>query len=127
MDKYVGIPFMEKGRDFSTGVDCWGLVQHIYKCEYGVQLPDYTDLYADTKDRAIGGVINENLAQSWEPVQEPQRGDIIILRLMGQPFHVGVVIDNTSFIHCENGVGTVIESYKGMKWKKRTLGFYRLA
>ena len=122
---FVGIPFQEKGRS-RDGVDCWGLVRLIYSEKYGIELPAYTDLYSDTKDRIIGGVIDDNLAMSWVPVDSPQEGDIIVLRLMGQPFHVGMMLHGTMFIHAENGKGSVVENYKGTRWQKRVIGFYRL-
>lgn len=125
MNDYVGLPFLEKGRD-RDGLDCWGLVRLVYLEKYGIELPAYTECYKNTKDKTIGGVIDENLALEWQEVSEPAQGDIIVLRILGQPFHVGLVIDGQRMLHCERGVGSVIENYKGMKWRKRVIGFYRL-
>jgi len=125
MNDFIGIPFEEKGRS-RDGVDCWGLVWLIYKELYDKSLPLYTDLYSDTKDRHIGAVINEQLDDAWLRVDNPQKGDIIILRMRGLPFHVGMVVDDKTMIHAEQDLGSVIENYKGLKWSKRVLGFYRM-
>jgi cell wall-associated NlpC family hydrolase len=92
----------------------------------GIEVPVYTEMYADTKDRAIGPLISGELDAFWQPVEKPQFGDLIVLRMRGLPFHVGMALDNRHMIHIERGVDSAIENYTGMKWRKRVLGYYRL-
>jgi hypothetical protein len=41
VDKYVGIPYVDNGRDPAVGLDCWGFVISIIKDLYGYSgLPD---------------------------------------------------------------------------------------
>lgn len=39
-DKYIGIPWVEGGREF-TGADCFGILMLYYKNELGIEIPDY--------------------------------------------------------------------------------------
>lgn len=83
--KYVGIPFVEKGRD-ENGCDCWGLVRLIYKNELGIDLPDYLDCYETTNDREkLSSVIKEQTEKNWVSDQEHKEFDVIILMMRGVP------------------------------------------
>jgi len=43
-NKYIGIPYQEKGRS-ETGVDCWGLVKLVYEKDFNILVPGFTDSY----------------------------------------------------------------------------------
>jgi sulfur carrier protein ThiS len=122
-EKYVGIPYAEKGRDI-TGLDCYGLVRLIYKNEYKIDLPSFTSEYdADDNNR-----IQELLAQykeGWESVDSPSVGDIVLFRIMGIESHVGLVISPTHFIHVRENQDSAIESLSAHKWSKRIVGFFK--
>lgn len=124
--KYVGIPFVEKGRD-ENGCDCWGLVRLIYKNELGIDLPDYLDCYETTNDREkLSSVIKEQTEKNWVSDQEHKEFDVIILMMRGVPMHVGVVTKKNHMIHCARGIGTVFENFKTARWKHKVMGFERL-
>lgn len=124
-NKYVKIPFGEKGRS-EDNVDCWGLVQLIYRKELGIELPSYLECYETTNDRdKLATVISSERACKWQEPEEPKEFDVIILRMRGVPMHVGVVTKSGSMIHCARGIGTALERYDSMRWKNNVMGFAR--
>ena len=121
-NKYIGIPFQEKGRDF-TGLDCWGLVRLIYDQEFNIKLPSFTDSYNDTNDgEHLQDLISQH-KENWAPSQ-PKEGAVVLFRIMGHESHVGVCISETHFIHVREGQTTVVESLGSITWKNRLIGFF---
>jgi cell wall-associated NlpC family hydrolase len=129
VDKALGVPFKTKGRDYS-GFDCYGLMQCAYKDVLLRELPSYLDEYVDAGDtEASRRVIQDNiLAQkhNWDQVDKPQAMDVAFFKLGNTGTHLGLMIDDKSFIHCEKRIGTVIERLDSAKWKSRVEGVYRL-
>lgn len=122
---YLSVPFAEKGRDRS-GADCWGLVRLIYREVYGVDLPDYRELYENTKDaERIKALVDDKASQHWQDVDKPQEGDIVFVKMDGIPTHVAIVTKPGYMLHCLKGMGTVHEAYNTMKWRNKIAGFAR--
>lgn len=126
--EYIGIGFREKGRD-REGVDCWGLYRLILKEQFGILISSYAEEYDSTEHRdQIAKIIRDGTIKlSWTEVESGRErlGDGILLRMMGLPIHIGLVIEPGRMIHCEVGHNTVIERYTGLKWEKRIIGFWR--
>jgi sulfur carrier protein ThiS len=121
-EKYIGIPFKEKGRD-SSGLDCWGLVRLIYKQEYSINLPSFVEDYELSDDARIGELFAQ-YKEGWETSAKPEAGCVVVFRMFGTESHVGIVVDNSHFIHVREGRDSVIESLESGKWFKRIIGFY---
>lgn len=123
--KYIGIPFVDKGRD-ESGLDCWGLVRLVYKNELGIDLPSYCEDYESTNDYEIlRDIVTLEKGQRWKAVKEPKEFDVIILNMRGMPIHVGIVTKKDHMIHCALGIGTVHEHSGVAKWKHRVAGYAR--
>ena len=124
--KYIKIPFKDRGRD-ENGVDCFGLVQMIYQDEFKIQLPSYIETYANEKDKkAICHAINsEKKLSGWLETTTPKFGNLIILNLLGRPRHLGVMLDENTFIHCMKGKGTIIENTTDISWRNRINGYLK--
>jgi hypothetical protein len=125
-NKYMGIPFKEKGRDFS-GVDCWGLVYLIYKMERGIELFSYDQDYESTKDyKQILRLMMIETANHWEPIGIPEEFDSVSVRMQGEPWHCGLMLNSTQMLHIEHElVYPVISRVARPNWKHRILGYYR--
>lgn len=122
-EKYVGIPYSEKGRDV-TGLDCYGLVRLIYKNEYKIDLPSFSAEYNADDNNRIQDLIAQ-YKEGWEPVETPSTGDVVIFRIMGVESHIGLVISPTQFIHVRENQDSAIESLNAYKWSKRVVGFFK--
>jgi len=123
---YIGLPFKGHGRD-RKGVDCWGLVRLVMAEQFGISLPSYATQYESTaREDQLAPLIEEE-RKWWIPLEagEERLGDVVVLRMRGQPIHVGLVIEAGRMLHAEAGIGSVLDSYKSARWSLRVTGFYR--
>lgn len=121
---YTGLRYLAGGRD-AAGVDCWGLLRLIYDQEYGVTLPGFAE--ADP-ERLADAALAEYVAahrEGWQRIKVPEVGDAVLLRLAGEPMHIGVVCGDGRFIHARVDNDVVVDSYRHSRWAHRVEGFYR--
>ena len=123
-NKYVGIPYKNNGRDVS-GIDCWGLVRLIYKEQYNISIPSFTELYKGPEDKESISELAAIAKEQWKAVETPQEGDVVLFRVLGLESHVGVCIGSDSFIHAKEGQASVIESLTSSRWKDRIVGYFK--
>ena len=123
---YVGIPFTEKGYT-RLGCNCWGLIRLWLIEQRGYNIPSYEDYYSDTNDSKGAKKILKSSSSSgdWLKVDTEEPGDVVLLRIKNMPWHVGIVAPKKKMLHIERGLDSIIEPYKGLKWRNRILGFYR--
>jgi sulfur carrier protein ThiS len=122
-EQYIGIPYVEKGRD-GSGVDCWGLVRLIYKNEYNIDLPSFSSEYTVDDDARIGELFAQ-YKEGWEHLDVPEAGNVVLFRMFGTDSHIGVLVSPTHFIHVREGRDSVIEALNSTKWAKRISGYYK--
>ncbi|MDD5578015.1 MAG: C40 family peptidase [Methylobacter sp.] len=97
----------------AQGFDCSGFVKHVYE-RYGVLLPRTAQEMA----RSLPQIPNSNL----------HAGDLVFFNIDGGAFsHVGIYIDNNSFIHAPSRrTGKVlVSSLKNPYWHRRFIGARR--
>lgn len=121
-EQYIGIPYLEKGRD-ASGVDCWGLVRLIYKNELQIDLPSFSAEYTQTDTARIEELIAQ-YKEGWQETLEPIIGSIVLFRVFGNESHVGVVVSSTHFIHVRENQDSVIESLDSTSWARRRVGYF---
>lgn len=124
--RYVGLPFAAHGRD-RAGLDCWGLVRLVMAEQFARALPSLATCYRRTDDSAGIGQLVLSEIPKWDAVADGEEGlgDVIVLRLRGQPMHVGLVLGDGCMLHVEAGINSAIERYRGSRWAERIYGFYR--
>jgi cell wall-associated NlpC family hydrolase len=122
--RYIGIAFKDHGRGFD-GCDCWGLVRLVYQNEYGIKLPDMGPIYEKVTDEKGMMKLYVSELPSWEKVEIPQIGDVVLLRACGLPIHVGIVVSENQMLHIEIKIDAVIERFDSALWGRRIEGFYR--
>ncbi len=124
---YIGLPFKEHGRDRS-GLDCWGLVRLVLAEQFSFHLPSYATDYGRTTDSAaIGALISRESRADWRSVVagDESAGDVIVLRMRGQPMHVGLVAGDGQMLHIEQGINSALERYTASRWASRIHAIYR--
>lgn len=126
MDQLIGIPYLEKGRDPTVGLDCWGLFREFYARFMGIYLPSYEATYQHALDHAaMCAAIDADLPSAWLRVTDPVFGDGVRLRIDGNPCHVAVYVGNGQMLHTQTGHDSAIDRLDSLRWKNRIEGFYR--
>lgn len=133
-EKYVGLRYLAGGRDVegdvsgasgASGVDCWGLVRLVYDREFGIKLPGHDGVNRDTtSDEDLADYAAAQM-EDWERVRSPEPGDMVRLRIKGNPMHVGIVTAPGDFLHVRAGNDSVVDRYRSRLWADRIDGFYR--
>ncbi len=127
MVKYIGIPYIEGGRD-SKGADCYGLLRLIYQEQFGIEIPEYSHVawVKDCDEKQLESDI-EDRKQEWQLIDSGSEkiGDCILLKIAGVPIHLGMVVASGVMVHCARGHDSAIERYDSNKWQKRIEGFFR--
>lgn len=126
VDGYVGVPFLEFGRS-DQGWDCWGLVHVLAARHFGYGVPSYADDYSSADDRAELAALIAGELGPWRPAESHRAGDVVLMRLLGRPCHVGLVIAPGWMIHVERGIDTMVDRYDGDRWGRRVVGVFRHA
>lgn len=122
-NKYIGIPFLDKGRD-TDGIDCWGLVRLVYKQEYNIDLPSFSSDYeADDTERMRD--LFAQYKEGWEQIDEPVEGCIVLFNILGVESHMGIAISSAHFLHARDKYTSAIESFDSVSWRNRITGFYK--
>ncbi|MFP5418260.1 MAG: C40 family peptidase [Gammaproteobacteria bacterium] len=112
----VGSPYRLGGNSPETGLDCSGLVGHVFKQIAGIVLP--------RDSRAISDMA-QPLAES-----DLQPGDLVFFNTLNRAFsHVGIYVGDNRFVHASSSrtnkvmVSSLAERY----WRTRFDGARRVA
>ena len=120
----IGVPFVDGGRDYIHGLDCWGMLLEVYK-RNGIILPDYKIIAFDSP--AIYHNM-EAVKQYWKPTQSPKCLTVISFAI--DPYyptftqHFGVCLDEKKFIHTRLKTGGVVEDINAPFWSKKRTGYW---
>ena len=126
MSKFIGIPFVDGGRDFN-GCDCWGLSLLLFKELKGIDLPDYK-ISCDNMSKIDSKIAEQR--QFWLKITldelENNVPALVVMRFNSVTLcnHTGVYIGNSSFIHTSKRVNSHISSIYSPAWNRRIEGFY---
>lgn len=110
----LGIRYKMGGNSPESGLDCSGLVRHVFKQAWGTVLPRTTEEIS-----RVGEQVDHD---------ELRPGDLVFFNTLRRTFsHVGIYLGDNKFIHSPSAGGKVrIESMDIAYWKKRFNGARRI-
>ena len=111
----LGVNYKLGGNSPDTGLDCSGLVRHVFREVVGLVLPRR----AEEISRA--GEVIVDTAQL-------KPGDLVFFNTLRRTFsHVGIYIGNNQFVHAPSSGGAVrVENLEGSYWLRRFNGARRV-
>jgi cell wall-associated NlpC family hydrolase len=110
----AGVPYRRGGQSPESGFDCSGLVAHVYREAFGIQLP------------------HNALAQSRMGKQVSlaalEAGDLVFYNTERRSFsHVGIYLGDHRFIHAPRpGASVRVENMRAAYWSRRFDGGRRI-
>lgn len=124
---WLGTPYKHQGKN-KRGVDCWGLV-YKYLDYIGIKInytPDYEKHWSKHgEDYFIEGI--EKFYNYFERINYPEKGSIVLFKgANGVVNHIGIVIDETKFIHAIEKAGVCISKLSDNRFKNKIYSFYRI-
>lgn len=109
------------GYPYTGRFGCFVLVREALQ-RLGKAIPDYTEgLSEDARLAAL----QDGLARHAVQVDTPERGDVVLLRVAGEPGHIGIMVSPTEMLHCMAGTNACIERINSVRWRGRVVGYWR--
>lgn len=111
----IGVRYRYGGESPETGLDCSGLVRHVFREVLGFALPRRSE--------------EMSRAGTPVPIDRLQPGDLVFFNTLKRAFsHVGIYVGGNRFVHAPSSGGHVrVESIGAKYWKRRFNGARRLA
>src|ERR1700704_5156474 len=111
----AGVPYRRGGDSRENGFDCSGLVAHVYREAFGIQLPHN----AQAQSRMGKPVTLSQL----------EAGDLVFYNTERRPYsHVGIFLGDNRFIHAPRpGAAVRVEDMRGSYWVRRFDGARRIS
>jgi hypothetical protein len=118
--------YRSKGRGENNQYDCWGWVIELSKELFNNDLESYLEKYKHSTDRSVFDVIIEE-TKKYTPVKLGQEkpGDLLALRIKGEPFHTAIIIKKGVMSHIASNINACIEKYNTPMWRTKIDGIYR--
>ena len=123
--KYLSIPFEHLGDSWNS-CDCYGLAKLFYKTELGVSLPEKE--YADDFEKYGFNTMERGLNEYFYKVNSPEKFCIVTFKKLGGKIccHMGIMLDETRFLHIPRNKMPVIDRLTNQIWKRRLYKLYKL-
>lgn len=114
--KYIGVPYVWGGEDPKTGFDCSGYVQWVLK--------ESIDLYIPRTSIQQYNFLKSKTAKGLSQIKA---GDILFFRTLGSAVsHVGIALDNKTFIHAPNSDSLIREEKLEGYWEDKFVSGFNL-
>jgi cell wall-associated NlpC family hydrolase len=110
----LGVDYRYGGGSHGTGFDCSGLVAHVFREAYGIELPHNARAQSEFGVRVS--------------LSELRAGDLVFYNTLNRPFsHVGIYLGDGRFVHApKTGAQVRVEPISGRYWMRRFDGARRI-
>lgn len=110
----LGVDYRYGGKTPETGFDCSGLVAHVFREAYGIELPHNARAQSEMGMRVS--------------LSELRAGDLVFYNTLNRPFsHVGIYLGDGRFVHApKTGAQVRVEPIRGQYWMRRFDGARRI-
>jgi|SRR3989337_1443938 cell wall-associated NlpC family hydrolase len=110
----LGLDYRYGGNSPETGFDCSGLVAHVFREAYGIELPHNARAQSEFGVRVS--------------LAELRAGDLVFYNTLNRPFsHVGIYLGDGRFVHApKSGAQVRVEPIDGTYWMRRFDGARRI-
>ncbi|MGN0236863.1 MAG: C40 family peptidase [Lepagella sp.] len=112
---WIGTPYKYGGDKRGEGTDCSGMVMRVYEKAADIKLPrssrDQADFCETVKSKDV------------------KKGDLVFFATGKDPnrvSHVGIVVDDDSFIHASSSKGVVVSHLSSDYYRRRFIKFGRV-
>jgi cell wall-associated NlpC family hydrolase len=111
----AGVQYRRGGDSPESGFDCSGLVAHVYREAFGIELP-HNALAQSRMGRHV-------------TLSQLEAGDLVFYNTERRPYsHVGIFLGDDRFIHAPRpGAAVRIENMRGAYWTRRFDGARRIS
>lgn len=113
----------EEGGRGPDAYDCFGLFAELCR-RRGVVIPPHPSP-SDDQQREME--IKSVAAAEWIPLDAPEIGCAVVLRIGPWMSHLGMVLEGGKFIHASRHSGITVSRLDDVQWVQRIAGFYRYA
>jgi cell wall-associated NlpC family hydrolase len=110
----LGVDYRYGGKAPDSGFDCSGLVAHVFREAYGIELPHNARAQSEMGVRVS--------------LSELRAGDLVFYNTLNRPFsHVGIYLGDGRFVHApKTGAQVRVEPISGRYWMRRFDGARRI-
>jgi hypothetical protein len=120
----VGIKFVDKGRNPSTGVDCWGLIMLAFE-RYGWKIPDFNVSCFASSDIHAKYLLN---MRGWKSVDVMREATVVAMSMdpdmPNVVQHFGYATDTHNVLHTLLKMGSVNMRINHPFIKHKIKGYY---
>ncbi len=111
----AGVAYRRGGDSPENGFDCSGLVAHVYREAFGIELP-HNALAQSRMGRHV-------------TLSQLEAGDLVFYNTERRPYsHVGIFLGDNRFIHAPRpGAAVRVENMRGSYWARRFDGARRIS
>jgi len=116
---------LKKSDTHKGGVDCIGLVIGICR-ELGMRdivNADQTDYSPNPTGNRLAHITGNHLIEV--AFEDKQPADILLFKTFKDPQHVGILIEDNSFIHCNSSAGKVVQQLLSKTWERMVTHVFR--
>lgn len=113
--QYIDLPWVF-GATGPDAYDCFGLVRHIQKQHFGIDM--WPEMLQPTWSLTRQLIENSEQRKQWTQVKVPVDGNVALMARNRHPVHIGVVVkagNVLGIVHCMQGAGVVFQNLQALR------------